>query len=118
MDKPLDIGYACLHMHSAGPGEMKAPLRWADYVAHSPGDGLRWVYDVMRGRPQTSRGGFLESRGLFDFSESFHNAIRAIEADGWWSGAWLVLDDRYHFVFIAVPMLPIVPLDKAGGLSA
>jgi hypothetical protein len=110
MDRSLAIGYACLYLRSAGRGETKTPVKWAYRVVHSPGEALRWIYEVVRDLPQPDKGGFLESRGLFDFSGSFRHVVETAESSVDWTGAWLLADGQAQFRVMGVHMLPIVPL--------
>lgn len=63
MDRPLVTGYACLYLRSLGRGEKKTtPVKSAYRVARSPGEALRWVYDVVRDLPQPDKGGYLDDQ--------------------------------------------------------
>jgi len=110
MDRPLVTGYACLYMFSVGRGEKKTPVKWFYYVAHSPLEALRWVYWVVGDLPHPDKGGYLESRGLFDFSGSFRHVVETAGPETDWTGAWLLADGQAQFRVMGVRMLPIVPL--------
>ncbi|MGW2851487.1 hypothetical protein ACWDAZ_05430 [Streptomyces sp. NPDC001215] len=111
----LTISYACLYVLSLGHGPWRPPAYSAYFVTDSPALGLRWVYDVVRSLPQKEPGGYLESRGLFNFGQSFRYVV-GLMADpdtNDWRGAWLLADGVGEFRVKPVRCLSIVPLEAA-----
>ncbi|WP_326435219.1 hypothetical protein [Streptomyces sp. H27-D2] len=102
-----------MYVRTVGRGEKRTPVHLSYQVVRSPGEGLRWLYGLLRELPQLHEGGFLESRGWIDPSEDFHRAVRAMENGSQWAVAIGTLDGQAQVTVSEVPMLPLVASDKA-----